>query len=65
MILDPVTLLKEATVKDAKDMMAKFKIGGVPVVNNNKNLIGSTTNRDLRFEKNNDRLIDEVMIWSH
>lgn len=61
MILDPVTLLKEATVKDAKDMMAEFKIGGVPVVNNNKNLIGIITNRDLRFEKNNDRLIDEVM----
>ena len=61
MILDPVTLLKEATVKDAKEMMAEFKIGGVPVVNSNKNLIGIITNRDLRFEKDNDRLIDEVM----
>ena len=41
--------------------MAEFKIGGIPVVNRNKNLIGIITNRDLRFEKDNDRLIDEVM----
>lgn len=61
MILDPVTLLKDATVANAKAMMAEFKIGGVPVVNDQKNLIGIITNRDLRFEKDNDRLIDEVM----
>ena len=61
MILDPVTLLKDATVADAKAMMAEFKIGGVPVVNEAKNLIGIITNRDLRFEKDHDRLIDEVM----
>ena len=61
MILDPVTLLKDATVQDAKEMMAEFKIGGIPVVNASKNLIGIITNRDLRFEKDNDRLIDEVM----
>ena len=61
MILDPVTLLKDATVQDAKEMMAEFKIGGIPVVNSKKNLIGIITNRDLRFEKDNDRLIDEVM----
>ena len=61
MILDPVTLLKDATVADAKAMMAEFKIGGVPVVNEAKNLIGIITNRDLRFEKDNGRLIDEVM----
>jgi IMP dehydrogenase len=61
MILDPVTLLKDATVQDAKEMMAEFKIGGIPVVNARKNLIGIITNRDLRFEKDNDRLIDEVM----
>ena len=61
MILDPVTLLKDATVADAKAMMAEFKIGGVPVINETKNLIGIITNRDLRFEKDNDRLIDEVM----
>ena len=61
MILDPVTLLKNATVADAKAMMAEFKIGGVPVINEAKNLIGIITNRDLRFEKDNERLIDEVM----
>ena len=61
MILDPVTLLKNATVADAKAMMAEFTIGGVPVVNEAKNLIGIITNRDLRFEKDNGRLIDEVM----
>jgi len=61
MILDPVTLLKDATVADAKAMMAEFKIGGVPVVNESKHLIGIITNRDLRFEKDNARLIDEVM----
>ena len=46
MILDPVTLLKDATVQDAKEMMAEFKIGGIPVVNASKNLIGIITNRD-------------------
>ena len=61
MILDPVTLLKDATVADAKAMMAEFKIGGIPVVDDQKRLIGIITNRDLRFEKKNDRLIDEVM----
>ena len=61
MILDPVTLLKDATVADAKAMMAEFKIGGVPVVDKSKHLIGIITNRDLRFEKVNTRLIDEVM----
>ena len=61
MILDPVTLYKEATVADAKAMMAEFKIGGIPIIDNNKKLIGILTNRDLRFEKENTRLIDEVM----
>lgn len=61
MILDPVTLNKEATVADAKAMMAEFKIGGIPVVNDEKELIGIITNRDLRFEKRNERLIEDVM----
>jgi IMP dehydrogenase len=42
-------------------MMAEFRIGGIPVVNENRELIGIVTNRDLRFEKDNDRLISEVM----
>jgi IMP dehydrogenase len=61
MILDPVTLTKDATVRDANAMMAEFRIGGIPVVNENRELIGIVTNRDLRFEKDNDRLISEVM----
>ena len=61
MILDPVTLTKDATVRDANAMMSEFRIGGIPVVNENTELIGIVTNRDLRFEKDNDRLISEVM----
>ena len=61
MILDPVTLSRDATVRDAKAMMAEFRIGGIPVVNDEKELIGIITNRDLRFEKNNDRSIHDVM----
>ena len=61
MILDPVTLTKDATVREANAMMAEFRIGGIPVVNANRELIGIVTNRDLRFEKDSDRLINEVM----
>jgi IMP dehydrogenase len=61
MILDPVTLKADSTVADAKAMMAEFKIGGIPVVDDAKKLIGIITNRDLRFEKNDDRLLEEVM----
>ncbi|HAR21241.1 MAG TPA: hypothetical protein DCR47_01630, partial [Cryomorphaceae bacterium] len=46
MILDPVTLTKDATVRDANAMMAEFRIGGIPVVNENRELIGIVTNRD-------------------
>lgn len=61
MILDPVTLTADRNVADAKAMMAEFKIGGIPVVDSENTLIGIVTNRDLRFEKDNDRLIEEVM----
>lgn len=61
MILDPVTLPSNALVKDAKDNMREFSIGGIPIVDNVGKLIGIVTNRDLRFEKNNDRPIAEVM----
>ena len=61
MILDPVTLRKGAVVGDALRIMAEEKIGGIPVVDDNNRLVGIVTNRDLRFEKNNDRLVDEVM----
>ena len=61
MIIDPITLSKEKTVAHAKSLMAKYRIGGIPVVNDDNELIGIVTNRDLRFESNNERLIAEVM----
>jgi IMP dehydrogenase len=61
MILDPVTLSENAVVGDALQLMAEHKIGGIPVVDGNRILKGIITNRDLRFEKNNTRPIQEVM----
>ncbi len=61
MIVDPLTVLATATIKDVLDIMTENKIGGVPVVDANKTFVGIVTNRDLRFEKNLKRLIKEVM----
>ena len=61
MILDPVTLPKDALVRDAKANMKEHSIGGIPIVDKDQKLIGIVTNRDLRFEKNNERPISEVM----
>jgi IMP dehydrogenase len=61
MIIDPVTLPLTATVGDAKRAMKEYSIGGIPVVDENQILKGIITNRDLRFEKDNDRIITEVM----
>ncbi|MDG2194340.1 MAG: IMP dehydrogenase [Polaribacter sp.] len=61
MIIDPITLPITAIVRDAKNAMREHKIGGIPVVDDHGYLLGIVTNRDLRFEKNNDRLISEVM----
>ena len=61
MIQDPVTLKGNATVGDALDIMQEHKIGGIPVINNEKLLVGIVTNRDLRFEKKRSRPVDEVM----
>lgn len=61
MIIDPITLQLDAIVADAKNAMREHKIGGIPVVDENETLIGIVTNRDLRFEKNNNRPIAEVM----
>lgn len=61
MILDPVTLPETALVRDAKKMMRDYKIGGIPIVKEGKVLIGIVTNRDLRFEKNDDRPLREIM----
>ena len=61
MILDPVTLTKEASVGDAKENMTRFKIGGIPIIDVTGKLKGIVTNRDLRFEKDLLRPITEVM----
>jgi IMP dehydrogenase len=61
MILDPVTLPLTATVLDAKASMKEHGIGGIPIVDKEGKLAGIVTNRDLRFEKRNDRMITEVM----
>ena len=61
MIIDPVTLDLDAIVSDAKNSMQEHSIGGIPIVDANGFLKGIVTNRDLRFEKNNNRPITEVM----
>lgn len=61
MIQDPVTLLENAVVGDALELMAEHKIGGIPVINDSGILEGIVTNRDLRFEKDMTRPIREVM----
>ena len=61
MIYDPVTIKRGRTVGDALNMMSEYHIGGIPVVDDENKLVGIVTNRDLRFEQNPDRKIDEVM----
>lgn len=61
MIVDPVTLPKDATVSDARALMTKHRIGGIPVVDANGYLIGIVTNRDLRFEQSMDKRLGEIM----
>ncbi|MBK6623290.1 MAG: IMP dehydrogenase [Saprospirales bacterium] len=61
MIIDPVTLGTEATLGDALDLMEKFRIGGIPIIDVDKKLIGILTNRDLRFEQVRSRSVREVM----
>lgn len=61
MIYDPITVQKEKTVADVLGMMKTYKIGGIPVVDENGYLVGIVTNRDLRFEKRFDKPISEVM----
>ena len=61
MIIDPVTLPVTALVSDANKIMSEYRIGGIPIVDDNRILIGIVTNRDLRFEKNEGRPLMEVM----
>lgn len=61
MILDPITLHKTALVEDALQIMKEYSIGGIPVVDGNRKLVGIVTNRDLRFERNLNRPVAEIM----
>ena len=61
MIYDPITISKDNTVGDALNLMKENKIGGIPVVDADRKLIGIVTNRDLRFQPDMSRRIGEVM----
>lgn len=61
MIYDPVTITKDRTVADALRLMKENKIGGIPVVDDERHLIGILTNRDLRFQRDMDLPVSEVM----
>jgi IMP dehydrogenase len=61
MIIDPVTLRIDATVGDALNLMKRYSIGGIPIINDHNQLIGILTNRDLRFETSSSRPVKDVM----
>lgn len=61
LIVDPVTLHPDATIGDALKIMRENKIGGIPIVDHTKKLVGILTNRDLRFEKNMKKKVSEAM----
>lgn len=61
LILDPITLLEDATIGDAMRLMRENKIGGIPIIDKQGKLAGILTNRDLRFEDNKKRKVSEVM----
>jgi IMP dehydrogenase len=61
LLLDPVTLQVNATVRDAEKIMREFKIGGIPVIDENGKLVGIITNRDLRFLKDMTMPVEQIM----
>jgi len=61
MILDPITLSEDSILKDALGIMKENRIGGIPVINKAGKLVGIITNRDLRFQKDNNRKVTEIM----
>jgi IMP dehydrogenase len=61
MILDPVTVRADQRVRDVLQLMNKYKISGIPVVDHDHRLIGIITNRDLRFDPDEDQLVSEIM----
>ena len=60
-IIDPFYVTKEKTLRDADDLMGRYRISGVPIVDENKKLIGILTNRDIRFEQDFSKKIEEAM----
>jgi IMP dehydrogenase len=65
MIVDPVTITPEKKIREALDLMKRYKISGVPIVQEDGKLVGILTNRDLRFETRLDLPIQEVMTKDH
>ena len=61
MIIDPVTLHEDAVIADALRLMKENRIGGIPIINHARKLVGILTNRDLRFETDKTRKVSEVM----
>ncbi len=61
MIVDPITLTPESHLGEARHLMAKYSIGGIPVTDATGRLVGIVTNRDLRFEHENGKLLSEIM----
>ncbi|OPJ55993.1 IMP dehydrogenase [Alkalithermobacter paradoxus] len=60
-IVDPFYLSKDHTIADADELMARYRISGVPIVDDNKKLVGIITNRDIRFEENFSKKIEDAM----
>lgn len=65
MISHPVSIKRGKKVADALALMAEYKIGGIPVVDDEQHLVGIVTNRDLRFQRDMNKLIDDVMTKDH
>ncbi len=65
MIADPVTLSKDHTLAEAKELMSRFKISGLPVVNSDNKLIGIITNRDVKYQENLEMKVEELMTKDH
>ncbi|MBK6760723.1 MAG: IMP dehydrogenase [Ignavibacteria bacterium] len=61
MIRKPITMRRENTVRDAQDLMAKYKVSGFPVIDSENRLVGIVTNRDMRFALNSDEPVANIM----
>ena len=64
-IKDPFSLTKEKTIRDADELMERYRISGVPIVDENKKLVGIITNRDIRFEDDFSKKIEDAMTSKH